>query len=456
MQLKLSLTAILLSLAFLSQAQVQNALDFDNVDDYVTVPNASALINGKTQMSLTFWVYPTNTTIAFPDYDGYCGFRNNTNADFYVIRHGTNNIEARFRNSAGTAFDVVYPGVVLNTWQHFAFVYADNQITLYIDGVNVGSTPASGSITNTVEPLHIGNMPYDIQNFYHKGKLDEVCLWDEALTAAEVNCIYLSGIDPSDPEIILYYNFNQGQAGLNNAGLNTLTATTGSINGTLYNFALFTNNSNWVGGVTTTFLATANICPGQSYVFGSQTLTAPGIYTESFPTPSGCDSTVTLTLTTTAMNLNVTQAGVTLTAAQAGGVYQWLNCNNNFAPIPGATSQSYTATANGSYAVRLTYNGCTDTSLCKVITTVGITENTFKTGVQVFPVPFKDKLTIDLGMAYNPVSLTITDLNGRIIFKEEQQSARKFECSLTDAAPGMYFLEVRSGNNYFRNKVIKE
>jgi len=41
----------------------------------------------------------------------------------------------------------------------------------------------------------------------------------------------------------------------------------------------------------------ATICQGQSYVHGSQTLTATGSYPELFTTPGGCDSLVTLYLT---------------------------------------------------------------------------------------------------------------------------------------------------------------
>ncbi|WP_258098294.1 T9SS type A sorting domain-containing protein [Marinoscillum pacificum] len=42
--------------------------------------------------------------------------------------------------------------------------------------------------------------------------------------------------------------------------------------------------------------ASANICSGDSYLFGSQTLTAAGEYTEVFASTTGCDSTVVLSL----------------------------------------------------------------------------------------------------------------------------------------------------------------
>ena len=41
---------------------------------------------------------------------------------------------------------------------------------------------------------------------------------------------------------------------------------------------------------------TVNICEGDSYYFGSQTLTSSGVYEETYQSVNGCDSVVTLTL----------------------------------------------------------------------------------------------------------------------------------------------------------------
>src|SRR5690606_22204075 len=41
----------------------------------------------------------------------------------------------------------------------------------------------------------------------------------------------------------------------------------------------------------------ASICQGESFAFGTQTLTTAGEYEETFTSVHGCDSTVTLTLT---------------------------------------------------------------------------------------------------------------------------------------------------------------
>ena len=128
----------------------QNVMDFDGVNDNITVANASSYIaNGP--MSLSFWVYPTNPNAGWPDFDGFVGFRNEFNADFYLLQLNSTNVEARFRNSSGTAYDIVYTGMTLNAWNHFVFTYNNSTLTLYLYGVNVVTLSASGSfVSNTL------------------------------------------------------------------------------------------------------------------------------------------------------------------------------------------------------------------------------------------------------------------------------------------------------------------
>ena len=104
-------------------------------------------------------------------------------------------------------------------------------------------------------------------------------------------------------------------------------------------------------------------------------------YTASTTTPTwtllnaaGCDSVITLDLTINALSTAVTNNDPTLTVDQFGLSYQWIDCNNNFAIIPGETNQSFTPVQIGSYAVILSGNGCTDTSSCFLIETIGVDE----------------------------------------------------------------------------------
>ena len=79
------------------------------------------------------------------------------------------------------------------------------------------------------------------------------------------------------------------------------------------------------------------------------------------------------------INNDVIQTGPTLTAEMNNAAYQWLDCGNNYAAIPGETNQSYTATTEGQYAVRITHsNLCEtielDTSSCHYVNLADIEE----------------------------------------------------------------------------------
>ena len=412
------LVCCFLSLAFHSAAQNENALHFDNVDDHTVTPNASALISGTNGMSITCWVYPQNQFPTYPDYDGFIGFRNNTDADFYMLQLTSSNVEARFRSSSGQVYNIVFTGLQLNTWQHFALTYDAGMLRLFHNGILSDSIAASGQILNNAESFYTGMLPWTGANFYMNGMIDEASLWSKALSAPEVDCIYNSAIDPSDPDVKLYYRFNQGTANGTNTTINTATDGSGHINANLMGFGLAGSTSNWVNGITTLLSSSVSdtICPGTTFVFGSQTITLPGTYFESFPITGSCDSIAQLTLEGPVINTAVGQAGPVLTSQQSGASYQWIDCLNGNAPVPGATGQTFTATANGQYAVVVTYSGCSDTSVCLNVTNVGFSEHN-SNHFQVFPVPAGDQVHISFAGISQDIDAIITSAQGKIMWQ---------------------------------------
>jgi hypothetical protein len=454
-------TAILVMLFALmipstSSAQNQNALSFDGIDDKVVVTSGSSLVAGSGQISLTCWVYPTNANPVFPDFDGFAGIRNDVNADFYMVQIAPfSTVEARFRNSAGTAFNIAYNGLQLNTWQHFAFTYDGLMTRLYKNGVEVDSTVATGVISNSAVNFTIGNVVYLTTDYLLAGKTDEVSLWSKALSAQEVNCIYNAPIHYPSSDLQLYYNFNQGIAGGNNAGQTTLTDHTGHINGNLLNFALTGATSNYVAGVINYTPVAATICQGQTYSFGTTILTASGTYTQTLTSTSGCDSAVVLTLTVTPVDTSVTKSGNTLTSNQAGATYQWLNCTTGTA-ISGATNQNYIVTANGSYAVIVTINGCTDTSNCHIVNTVGIYQNYISSQLSVSPNPASDKLYIKSNNLLQNVIVRITDAAGKEISIYTFSQLQNQTIDIASLTAGFYLMEINTANGKAIKRFVRE
>ena len=451
---KLVLIALFSICCKMLPAQSGNALYFDNVDDFVSVPNGSSYIANSSAFAMTFWVYPQNTVPVYPDLEGFGGFRNNTNADFYILQLNGTDIEARFRNSAGTPFDIVYSGLQMNTWQHFILSYDGINMNLYHNGVIVGTVPANGTITLTTEPFFIGKTPWTGAEFNLNGRVDEVSLWNKALTQPEIDCIFNGAIDPSAADLAFYYRCNQGVAGGINTGLTSLIDATATANGTLSGFSLTGPVSNWNTGYATanSSFAVDTICPGATYIFGSQVLTGPGNYYEAFPSSGTCDSIVELSLVTVPINLTISQVGPSLTAMQSGASYQWINCGTGNSVIPGATSQTYVATANGQYGVIVTLGGCSDTTVCANVTNVGINEiNGMQ--ISVGPNPFTDIVSLRLPESVISKNMMVYDVNGREIYNRIIET-NHLSLDVSSWNAGVYYLAIEGTTG--RVKLLKK
>ena len=168
----------------------------------------------------------------------------------------------------------------------------------------------------------------------------------------------------------------------------------------------------------------------------------------------GCDSVVMLNLTFHTLNVSVQHLGTLLIADEIGASYQWLNCPS-MSPISGATNQSYTATVNGDYAVNVTKNGCSDTSLCYSVVSAAIIENDSENEILVYPNPTDGNFSIDLGRSYKEISISITDMNGRLIQSETFMDNQLLSFTLDEPA-GVYLLIIESRNQKYTIRLVKE
>ena len=185
-----------------------------------------------------------------------------------------------------------------------------------------------------------------------------------------------------------------------------------------------------------------------------QIYTTSGIKTAVIPNTAGCDSTITINLTVNSVDVSVTQNGIILTANSIADFYQWLDCGDGNSIINGEISQVFTATQNGSYAVQVTQNGCTDTSACYAVTTVGIIENTFSNDIIVYPNPTDGIVKVDLGETLSEFVVSLLDVNGKIIRQSTYKNTKMFELNL-NVQSGIYLLTINSGNNKATIRLIK-
>ena len=174
-------------------------------------------------------------------------------------------------------------------------------------------------------------------------------------------------------------------------------------------------------------------------VYTSNNNTATHVLTNA----NGCDSTVTLDLTFETLDISVDQVTFTLTALQNGASYQWLDCADDMAPIPGATNQDYVATAIGSYAVEITYYNCVDTSECHYVDAIGIEENSANSNIQLFPNPTTGLVNLSIGDDFENLTVVVRDMTGKIVEQIDFVNGDQTSFEL-NASNGIYVVEVYS------------
>jgi hypothetical protein len=197
---------------------------------------------------------------------------------------------------------------------------------------------------------------------------------------------------------------------------------------------------------------TMNQSACNSYTFNNQTITQSGIYYDTLINSAGCDSMITLNLTINNPNIATTQNGTQLSATATGASYQWLTCNP-FTIISGANNQVYTATANGDYAVAVTENGCTDTSNCMTVNSVGIHELNAQNLITISPNPTNSIFKIECPM--NGANVILYNSFGQklLISKIENQLS---EINISHFSKGIYFAEIKDDKTSYKVKIVKD
>ena len=174
---------LLLSIVFIliiqvSFSQTNQYIHFDGENDYVTVEEASQFIANDNSISMTGWFNPDVLTYGA----GMMGFRGlgTGTGVFYILQLGNGKLECRLGTTTGT-YDVpnVAGTLTANQWQHVAFVYNGSTVEAFINGVSVGSTAASGTITAIDKPFGIGKSLAANYNFVYPGKADEITVWSK-------------------------------------------------------------------------------------------------------------------------------------------------------------------------------------------------------------------------------------------------------------------------------------
>ena len=203
-------------LSFLNPLSGQNnALHFDGDGDYITLsPIAGWGANTDFTVEAWFTVRPDNLTcnnnfrrlFAFLGPSrfelGQCG------GDLVMFWSGSSGIAT-----------INTPGVNIEdgNWHCIGVVRNGSIADVYLDGTLIYTTPAFGVINTSLFRVgHWGGGPTGNQDWW--GKIDEVKLWDTALPGTQLSSCSRCLLTGTEPNLIAYWQFDQGTPGGNNTG----------------------------------------------------------------------------------------------------------------------------------------------------------------------------------------------------------------------------------------------
>ncbi len=196
------------------------------------------------------------------------------------------------------------------------------------------------------------------------------------------------------------------------------------------------------------------LCFGEVLSVGSNIYNASGTYTDVLTASNDCDSTLTTVLVINpAIDVTTSLSGLTISANESSATYQWIDCDNSNQPIAGETNQSFTASANGNYAVIVTQNNCSDTSACVNISTVGIKDVSKSNTVTIYPNPSNGIYNIT-GLTINS-KIIVYDAIGQIVYTSITTESKE-TIDISNLPNGVYVIQLNSENGIITKKVIKK
>lgn len=178
--------------ATFASGEVGLAFAFGTSGSYVHVPDSDLWAFGTSSFAIELWANfnaipgspysePRGGTLVANDEGPY-----NVKKWWFALGGGLLTFHIN-SPGLGSVFLVRAPFTpVTNQWYHLAVVRSGSVFTMFRDGVAIGSETNSMAIPNPSAPLTIGRA----EDFYFNGRLDEVSVYNRALSAGEVAAIY--------------------------------------------------------------------------------------------------------------------------------------------------------------------------------------------------------------------------------------------------------------------------
>ncbi len=205
--------------ANLSNCPYDQCAHFDGDGDFINL--GGPLVAYSTNYTISLWFrFPDKVSAG--NYPVFYSEGNASNSEFltFYFNGDTTSIEA-IVSGAGGVIPSVSGGAFTDdgAWHHAAFVKVDStHYQLFVNGVNVNNYTGFGHGPLHLDNGFVGNLYSGGINHPMKGSLDEVMVFNNSLTAAQITGIYRNQstrFASSGEVAVLQFNLSQGQDKVN-------------------------------------------------------------------------------------------------------------------------------------------------------------------------------------------------------------------------------------------------
>ncbi len=253
-----------------SSGKIQGALNFDGINDYVTLVDDPLDLTGS--MTISGWIYVNDVAKTRHIISKN---QNGTASPWQLAILTSGRLRSYTKGTLGEEFIDSVSVINLNAWNHIVFVRDATtlQVTFYINGIQDAGgwkTFTPGKIAVSAVTAKIGSRGDGNANYF-LGKTDEMAIYDKVLTGTDVADLYNAGavdiIPPTIPENLTAEAISAGEIALM---WNTSTDNLGVAGYKIY------RNSNFLTSVSSAGYTDVNLPPDTVYSYNVSAVDALG------------------------------------------------------------------------------------------------------------------------------------------------------------------------------------
>ncbi len=181
------------------QNNVGSAMSFDGVDDYVDTSYDKSNYNNESDFTWSMWFYATGSQ---DRWEYLLGFGDS----FSIGRHlssSPDKLYIVYRDDSGVYHSQTMQDFPISQWVHISLVRSGSNLIFYLNGNYSQTITITGGINAAYPSLQVSP-----QRLF-RGIIDELAIYNRALTADEISALYNSGnpapITPDSSTVLLYH-----------------------------------------------------------------------------------------------------------------------------------------------------------------------------------------------------------------------------------------------------------